>query len=130
MKQRIFELLFFVINKIKENMKSLQEQAWEIINNFDFKYLQLFMSSSIARPVYEDTGEFLETESWRILTRNGYKIPSIEELKSLALNLLEEIIHKYTGEPYYLIQTGPFRVSIIYGKLFLETVLIECDSIE
>lgn len=106
-------------------MKSLQEQAWEIMNNFDFKYLQLFMSSSIARPVYEDTGEFLKTESWKILTKNGFKVPTVEELKDSALNLINELIKKHSKENYYSISTGPFKVSIIGERLYLETILID-----
>ena len=105
-------------------MKSLQEQAWEIMNNFDFEYLQLFMRSSIARPIYNDN-KFIGTQNWKILTKTGFDVPTVEKLKDIALNLIEEIITEHSKEICYSISTGPFKVSIISGRLYLETILID-----
>lgn len=107
-------------------MKSLQEQAWEIMNNFDFEYLQLFMSSNIARPVYADNiSKFIGTKNWKILTKNGFEVPTVEELKDGALNLINKLIEEHSKENYCSISTGPFKVSIIGGRLYLETILID-----
>lgn len=118
------------------DIPSLKEQYEDIMNNFDFKHVQMMMSWDKARANYDWDGNHTGYEPWKTAHFN-YKfnpdthsvehmwVPTEQELKEQAseyLLKLIEYIEKHPREKYHYTATGPFKYTYRWGIIELECV--------
>ena len=113
--------------KFHEDLPSLNEQLNEIMENFDFNKVVTFMEWNKSYRVYDDYGNCIKEEQWKLSNKRGYVVPTESELRSLAKSLLEEVIKLYkSNDPdnqFIWVGTGPFKVVCRFGILELMCVI-------
>lgn len=123
-----------ISNNCNCDIPSIEEQFISIMENFDFKHVHMMMDWDKSRVEYDDDGNHINYNKWKIYHRPKYltvdfkidlHVPTIEELKEIAENLLKAAINFYKTNPrcpYYSTATGPFKVTCRYGILELECI--------
>lgn len=119
-----------------DDIPSIEEQFNDIMENFDFKHVQMMMNWDKARVIYDDDGNHTDYEQWKTLQGNyenyTLKVPTILELRKDAERLLKSAIRFQKANPrnrFYMTATGPFKVTCRYGILELECIFASwsCD---
>lgn len=116
------------------DIPSIEDQFEDIMKNFDFIHVQLMMNWNGAIVNYDDKGNITSSHKWEMLNPKSkeYKVPSVEELKGLAEDLLKDVINyvnKQHRVSYYQIATGPFKVTYHYKILTLECIFESWDCV-
>lgn len=127
------------------DIPSLEEQFQDIMNNFDFKHVNMMMNWEYARADYNDEGECVGFHKWSTFHKPkedfdvadmfdpaNLRVPTIAELKKNAENLLKSVIRfaKVNRRcKFYMTATGPFKASYRYGIIELECIFTSwsCD---
>ena len=127
------------------DIPSLEEQFQDIMNNFDFKHVNMMMNWEYARADYNDEGEPISFHKWKTLNipeegismddlfnPDHLKVPTVAELKKDAERLLKSAIRFAKANrrcKFYMTATGPFKVTYRYGILELECIFTSwsCD---
>jgi hypothetical protein len=119
-----------------DDIPSLEEQFQDIMDNFDFKHVQMMMNWEKSRVIYDDDGNHTDYEQWRTLqgSYENYilRVPTILELRKDAERLLKSAMTFQKANPrnrFYMTATGPFKVTYRYGVLELECIFTSwsCD---
>ena len=119
-----------------DDIPSLEEQFQDIMDNFDFKHVQMMMNWEYARVVYDDDGNHTDYEQWKTVQWDyvdyPLSVPTILELKKSAERLLKsamEFQKKNHRNRFYMTAPGPFKVTYRYGIIELECVFTSwsCD---
>ena len=128
-----------------DDIPSLEEQFQDIMDNFDFKHVNMMMNWEYARADYNDEGECVGFHKWQtfhkpkedfdiadIFDPDNLRVPTVAELKKSAENLLKSVIRfaKVNRRcKFYMTATGPFKVTYRYGILELECIFTSwsCD---
>ena len=97
-------------------LPTLSEQRDNILKNFDF----VRVANTMAMNIYKDweTGQYYP---WRISVSYGFHVPTVDDLKELATNLMNAAID--CSHSVYITRSGPFRVIKAYGRLILDFVV-------
>lgn len=97
-------------------LPTLSEQRDNILKNFDFTRV----ANTMAMNIYKDwnTGTY---SPWRMVVRYGYHVPTVEDLKELATDLMNVAIN--CSHSVYVTRSGPFRVIKVHGRLILDFVI-------
>lgn len=127
------------------DIPSLEEQFQDIMNNFDFKHVNMMMDWEYSRVDYNDEGEPISFHKWKTLNipeegismddlfnPDHLKVPTVSELKKDAERLLKSAIRFAKANrrcKFYMTATGPFKVTYRYGILELECIFTSwsCD---
>lgn len=127
------------------DIPSLEEQFQDIMDNFDFKHVNMMMNWEYARADYNDEGECVGFHKWStfhkpkedfdvadIFDPANLRVPTVAELKKNAENLLKSVIRfaKVNRRcKFYMTATGPFKASYRYGIIELECIFTSwsCD---
>lgn len=124
---------FFILKymKTKQNVKNsnftdedylptLHEQRDNILKNFNFTQVANIMAMNI----YKDwnTGQ---CTPWRIMVSYGFHVPTVDDLKALATDLINAAIK--CSHSVYITRSGPFRVIKAHGRLILDFVITSCS---
>ena len=127
------------------DIPSLEEQFQDIMDNFDFKHVNMMMNWEHARADYNDEGEPISFHKWKTLTipeegismndlfnPDHLKVPTVSELKKDAERLLKSAMRFAKANRrcrFYMTATGPFKVTYRYGILELECIFTSwsCD---
>lgn len=127
------------------DIPSLEEQFQDIMDNFDFKHVNMMMNWEHARADYNDEGECVGFHKWQtfhkpkedfdvtdIFDPANLRVPTVAELKKNAENLLKSVIRfaKVNRRcKFYMTATGPFKASYRYGIIELECIFTSwsCD---
>lgn len=109
----------------KSNPKSdLLSQYEHIMKYFDFDKVNEYMRWDYSHREYDDSGQCIKKSPWFIYSeKGGFVIPTVEELKDLARQLLTDLINRPNKESYMYVATGPFKATYRYGILELECVI-------
>ena len=102
-----------------------------IMENFDFDKVLEYMSWSKSYRIYDDDGKCIGKSPWRIyINPREYKVPSISDLRTLAGDLLTQVIKNYRNSKstFVSISTGPFKAMCRYGILELVGVIESCSD--
>ena len=128
-----------------DDIPSLEEQFQDIMDNFDFKHVNMMMNWEHARADYNDEGECVGFHKWQtfhkpkedfdvadIFDPANLRVPTVAELKKDAENLLKSVIRfaKVNRRcKFYMTATGPFKASYRYGIIELECIFTSwsCD---
>lgn len=119
-----------------DDIPSLEEQFQDIMDNFDFKHVNMMMNWEYARVGYDDDGNHTDYEQWKTLQGNydNYilRVPTVLELRKSAERLLKaamEFQKKNPRNKFYMTGTGPFKVTYRYGIIELECIFTSwsCD---
>lgn len=87
----------------------LDSQVESIIQNFDFDKIQKVMSLM----------------DWHWYTKNGFRVPSLEEIKSTAARLLSEALHyAKNSESPAIFSCGDFKAEVDLAKEVIELSFI------
>ena len=122
----------------EDDIPPLEEQIRDIMDNFDFKHVQMMMNWEKSRVIYDDDGNHTDYEQWKTLPGNYgdyiLKVPTILELRKDAEILLKSAMRFAKVNRrcrFYMITTGtgPFKVTYRYGILELECIFTSwsCD---
>ena len=129
----------------EDDIPSLEEQFQDIMDNFDFKHVNMMMNWEYARADYNDEGECVGFHKWQtfhkpkedfdvadIFDPANLRVPTVAELKKNAENLLKSVIRfaKVNRRcKFYMTATGPFKASYRYGIIELECIFTSwsCD---
>lgn len=120
----------------ENDIPPIEEQFNDIMENFDFKHVQMMMNWDKSRVIYDDDGNHTDYEQWKTIQGNyenyTLKVPTILELQKDAERLLKSAIKFQKANPrcrFYITATGPFKVTCRYGILELECVFTSwsCD---
>ena len=127
------------------DIPSLEEQFQDIMNNFDFKHVNMMMNWEYARVDYDDEGNPISFHKWKtinipeegismndLFNPDHLKVPTVAELKKDAERLLKSAIRFAKANrrcKFYMTATGPFKVTYRYGILELECIFTSwsCD---
>lgn len=127
------------------DIPSLEEQFQDIMDNFDFKHVNMMMNWEYARADYNDEGECVGFHKWKTLNipeegismndlfnPDHLKVPTVSELKKDAERLLKSAMRFAKANrrcKFYMTATGPFKVTYRYGVLELECIFTSwsCD---
>ena len=127
------------------DIPSLEEQFQDIMDNFDFKHVNMMMNWEYARADYNDEGEPISFHKWKTLNipeegismndlfnPDHLKVPTVSELKKDAERLLKSAMRFAKANRrcrFYMTATGPFKVTYRYGILELECIFTSrsCD---
>lgn len=97
----------------EEFLPNLEKQKEFILNTFDFEQVVKVMSTPIKKDYL--TGIY---DVWKIYNKTGFSIPTTDALKELAISLMNSAIK--SNDSIYIIASGPFKVTKIYGRLTLD----------
>ena len=129
----------------EDDIPSLEEQFQDIMDNFDFKHVNMMMNWEYARADYNDEGECVGFHKWQtfhkpkedfdvvdIFDPANLRVPTVAELKKSAENLLKSAMRFAKANrrcKFYMTATGPFKVTYRYGVLELECIFTSwsCD---
>lgn len=129
----------------EDDIPSLEEQFQDIMDNFDFKHVNMMMNWEYARADYNDEGEPVSFHKWKTLNipeegidmndlfnPDHLKVPTVAELKKDAERLLKSAMRFAKANrrcKFYMTATGPFKVTYRYGVLELECIFASwsCD---
>lgn len=106
-----------VIYDDEDFLPSLEDQLWNIVNNFDFDYVSKVMAMNIRKD--SCTGEMVPWTTNSSLT--SASVPTVERLIASAIRLLKSAID--VDHDVYICRSGPFRVIKTYNRLILDFVL-------
>ena len=113
----------------EDDIPPIEEQFNDIMKNFDFKHVQMMMNWDKARVIYDDDGNHIDYEQWKMLQKNyencTLSVPTILELRKDAERLLKSAIRFHKINPrcrFYMTAAGPFKVTCRYGILELECI--------
>ena len=97
-------------------LPNLFEQRDNILKNFDF----IRVANTMAMNIYKDwdTGQY---SPWRIVVSYGFHVPTVDDLKELATDLMNSAID--CSQSVYVTRSGPFRVIKVHGRLILDFVI-------
>lgn len=95
---------------------SLSDQKKFILNHFDFDRVVHTMSKDVLKDYSTCT-----YHPWKMYINYEYKIPSKDELRNLADQLLTSLIN--SKEKYHCCRTGPFRAIKFDTILILDFVM-------
>ena len=127
------------------DIPSLEEQFQDIMDNFDFKHVNMMMNWEYARADYNDEGKPISFHKWKTLNipeegismndlfnPDHLKVPTVSELKKDAERLLKSAMRFAKANrrcKFYMTATGPFKVTYRYGVLELECIFTSwsCD---
>ena len=128
-----------------DDIPSLEEQFQDIMDNFDFKHVNMMMNWEHARADYNDERECVGFHKWQtfhkpkedfdvadIFDPANLRVPTVAELKKDAENLLKSAMRFAKANrrsKFYITATGPFKVTYRYGVLELECIFTSwsCD---
>ena len=128
-----------------DDIPSLEEQFQDIMDNFDFKHVNMMMNWEHARADYNDEGECVGFHKWQtfhkpkedfdvadIFDPANLRVPTVAELKKDAERLLKSAMRFAKANrrcKFYMTATGPFKVTYRYGVLELECIFTSwsCD---
>ena len=108
------------------DVSSLNAQIDDIMKNFDFDKVLEYMSWDKSYRRYDDDGKCVGKSPWKIFIHPGeYRVPSISDLKTLAKDLLTQVIENYKNSKstFVFVATGPFKAVCRYGRLELIGVI-------
>ena len=108
------------------DVSSLNAQIDDIMKNFDFDKVLEYMSWDKSYRMYDDDGKCVGKSPWKIFIHPGeYRVPSISDLKTLAKDLLTQVIRNYENSKstFVFVATGPFKAVCRYGRLELIGVI-------
>lgn len=113
----------------------IEEQFQDIMDNFDFKHVQMMMNWDKARVNYDDDGNHTDYHQWKVWQGGDWsnlKVPTVLELRKDAERLLKSAIEFQKKNPrnkFYMTGTGPFKVMYRWGMLELMCVFTDwsCD---
>ena len=108
------------------DVSSLNAQIDDIMKNFDFDKVLEYMSWDKSYRRYDDDGKCIGKSPWKMYIHPGeYKVPSISDLKTLAKDLLTQVIENYKNSKstFVFVATGPFKAVCRYGRLELIGVI-------
>lgn len=108
------------------DVSSLDVQCDYIMKNFDFDKVLEYMSWDKSHREYDDDGKCVGKSPWRMCISPGeYRVPSISDLRTLAKDLLTQVIRNYINSKsaFVSISTGPFKAMCRYGRLELVGVI-------
>lgn len=129
----------------EDDIPSLEEQFQDIMDNFDFKHVNMMMNWEYARADYNDEGECVGFHKWQtfhkpkedfdvvdIFDPANLRVPTVDELKKSAENLLKSAMRFAKTNrrcKFYMTATGPFKVTYRYGIIELECIFTSwsCD---
>lgn len=98
-------------------LPSLEDQMWNIVNNFDFDYVSKVMAMNTRKD--SCTGEMVPWTTNSNLTTAS--VPTVERLIASATRLLKSAIE--VDHDVYICRSGPFRVIKAHNRLILDFVL-------
>lgn len=98
-------------------LPGLEDQLWNIINNFDFDYVAKVMAMNVRKD--SCTGEMIPWTTNTTLT--SASVPTVERLIASAIRLLKAAIE--VDHDVYICRSGPFRVIKAHNRLILDFVL-------
>lgn len=98
-------------------LPGLEDQLWNIINNFDFDYVAKVMAMEIRKDPC--TGQMVPWTTKTSLT--SASVPTVERLIASAIRLLKSAID--VDHDVYICRSGPFRVIKAHNRLILDFVL-------
>lgn len=128
-----------------DDIPSLEEQFQDIMDNFDFKHVNMMMNWEYARADYNDEGECVGFHKWQtfhkpkedfdvadIFDPANLRVPTVAELRKDAENLLKSAMRFAKANrrcKFYMTATGPFKVTYRYGIIELECIFTSwsCD---
>lgn len=128
-----------------DDIPSLEEQFQDIMDNFDFKHVNMMMNWEYARADYNDEGKCIGFHKWQtfhkpkedfdvadIFDPANLRVPTVDELKKSAENLLKSAMRFAKANrrcKFYMTATGPFKVTYRYGIIELECIFTSwsCD---
>ena len=128
-----------------DDIPSLEEQFQDIMDNFDFKHVQMMMNWEYARADYNDEGECVGFHKWQTFHKPkedfdvadmfdpaNLRVSTVAELKKSAEGLLKSAMKFAKANRrcrFYMTATGPFKVTYRYGVLELECIFTSwsCD---
>ena len=128
-----------------DDIPSLEEQFQDIMDNFDFKHVNMMMNWEYARADYNNEGECVGFHRWQtfhkpkedfdvvdIFDPANLRVPTVAELKKDAENLLKSAMRFAKANrrcKFYMTATGPFKVTYRYGIIELECIFTSwsCD---
>lgn len=108
------------------DVSSLNAQIDDIMKNFDFDKVLEYMSWDKSYRRYDDDGKCIGKSPWKMYIHPGeYRVPSISDLKTLAKDLLTQVIENYKNSKstFVFVATGPFKAVCRYGRLELMGVI-------
>ena len=111
----------------------IEEQFQDIMDNFDFKHVQMMMNWDMARVDYDDDGNHTDYHQWATAHENWeFRVPTVLELRKSAERLLKSAMEFQKKNPrnkFYMTATGPFKVTYRYGIIELECIFTSwsCD---
>ena len=119
----------------EDDIPPLEEQFHDIMENFDFKHVQMMMDWDKSRVIYNDDGSHSDYQQWMLWQGGGWanlKVPSILELRKDAERLLKSVImfaKANRRSKFYMTATGPFKATYRYGIIELECIFTSwsCD---
>lgn len=122
----------------EDDIPPIEEQYQDIMKNFDFSHVHMMMEWDKARAIRDDEGRTIGYKQWKtfheptdfnsteqLLDPSNLKVPTIQELKKDAEQLLKSAIRFHKANPrcrFYITATGPFKVTCRYGILELECI--------
>ena len=127
------------------DIPSLEEQFQDIMNNFDFKHVNMMMNWEYARADYNDEGECVGFHKWQTFHKPkedfdvadmfdpaNLRVSTVAELKKSAEGLLKSAMRFAKANrrsKFYMTATGPFKVTYRYGIIELECIFTSwsCD---
>lgn len=106
--------------RIVDDTPPLEDQINDIIDNFNFDLVAEYMEY-FGRGVHNEQGDYIGRERWKMACEDGFHVPTVSDLKTLARRLLEDVISKLRGN-YTYVATGPFKAIRRYDILELNFV--------
>lgn len=108
--------------RVVDDVPSIEDQIHDILTNFSFNLVVEYMEY-FGRGVYNEQGDFVGRERWKMMCEDGFHVPTVPDLKSLAKRLLEDAGKRYPNHGNYVyVATGPFKALCRYGILELNFV--------
>lgn len=97
-----------------------EKQIRDIMDNFDFDYVQQFMSWEKSYREYDENNQVISEHPWKVHIKSGkFEVPSTQELKDFAKCLLESCVYSNNTS----VACGPFKVTCNNGTLLLECII-------
>lgn len=93
------------------------KQIKDIMDNFDFEGVRLALNQPIYAD-YDEDGRIVGRDRWCMVTRDGYKVPTYNDLVTFANKLLLEVASK-DDENYHSVRQGPFLAYNRFGIIGL-----------
>jgi len=92
---------------------NLERAKKDILTNFDFDFVHTVMAASC----------------WRWALSDGYRVPTVDELRVYALSLVREAANDFAAHGKAAISGGGFSVTISEGGLVCVDFVVESCSV-